>query len=265
MTELEQKIQQAKIEKERRFPMLDISDNRKEIREIAQRTQDYMIELNPDVKRIKMWEVIPRFVIEFIRASFTKLDKIESVNTGKSSVIIGDIMELGIQYLATSDAAGKEGNITPVIYCRSEFKYENNGIPYRDEVPVDIAKEFRDERCEGLPIQFYDNRHEIKEISLIALKVLKDNYGIHAVDADWWIIPLVVVAFFRCTKEFLIEHKDDGEIGIDIDFANVIQISITKEGGLEEDDPIDYVLSITPQQIFKKDNAKSDAVTEKQY
>ena len=262
MTELENKIQQASIEKARRYPLLDISDNRKEIREIAQRTQDYMIELNPDVKRIKIWEAIPRIVIEFIRGSFTKLSKTETAELGVSSVVIGDIMELGLKYLITSDG-DKSGNIAPFIKCRSEFKWENNSLPYRDEVPSDIAKELRDERCEGLPIQFYDNKDEIKEISLIASKVLADQYGvIMGGESDWWIIPLVVVAFFRKTKEFLIEHKDDGEIGIDIDFANLIQISICKEGGLEEDDPIDYLLSITPQQIFKKDNAKDDAITE---
>ena len=263
MTELEKEIQQAAIEKARKYPLLDISDNRKEIREIAQRTQDYMIELNPDVKRIKIWEAIPRIVIEFIKASFTKLSKSDTAANGVSSVIIGDIMELGIEYLVTSDAAGKEGNITPFIRCRSEFKWENNAIPYRDEVPADIAKELREEKCEGLPIQFYDNRDEIKDISLIAAKVLEDEAGIIlGVEKDWWLIPLVVVSFFRKTKEFLIEHKDDGEIGIDIDFANLIQISICKEGGMEEDDPIDYILSITPQQIFKKDNAKDDNITE---
>ena len=171
MTELEQKIQQAGVERERRYPLLAIVDNREEIRKIAQQTQDYMVELNPDVKRIKIWEAIPRIVIEFISASFTKLSKTDAVEKGSSSIIIGDIMELGVNGIATKDG-DKDGNLTPFIRCRSEFKYENVSLPYMDEVPIDIAKEMREEKCEGLPIQFFDNREEIKEISKLQSEIM---------------------------------------------------------------------------------------------
>jgi hypothetical protein len=261
MTQLEEQIKQSAIERERKYPLLDISDNRKEIREIAQLTQDYMVELNPDVKRIKIWEAIPRIVIEFIHASFTKLSKTDAMKNGESSLVLGDIMEIGIQYMATSDG-DKAGNLTPIIRCRSEFKYENASLPYRDEVPVDIARTMEEEKCPGLPIQFYDDRETIKDISQIAIKEL-DNYGIILMD-EWWIIPLVFVAFFRKTKDWLLKHKDDGEIGVEINFADLIKIAITKEGGMEEGDPVDYILSITPNQIFKKDNAKGDDITELQ-
>jgi hypothetical protein len=261
MTQLEEQIKQSAIERERKYPLLDISDNRKEIREIAQLTQDYMVELNPDVKRIKIWEAIPRIVIEFIHASFTKLSKTDAMKNGESSLVLGDIMEIGIQYMATSDG-DKAGNLTPIIRCRSEFKYENASLPYRDEVPVDIARTMEEEKCPGLPIQFYDDRETIKDISQIAIKEL-DNYGIILMD-EWWIIPLVFVAFFRKTKDWLLKHKDDGEIGVEINFADLIKIAITKEGGMEEGDPVDDILSITPNQIFKKDNAKGDDITELQ-
>lgn len=260
MTELEQKIKQSEVERARRYPLLDISDNRREIRLIAEETQKYMIELNPDVKRIKIWEAIPRMVIEFIRASFTKLSRADAVKDGESSVVLGDLMELGIQYMATSDG-DKFGNITPIVRCRSEFKWENISLPYRDEVPVDIANDMADEKCEGLPIQFFDTREEIKEISILAKKEL-ENYGIIFGDNDWWVLPLVFMAFFRKTRDWLAEHKDDGEIGVEINFADLLKIAITKEGGMEEDDPVDYILSITPNQIFKKENAKSDEITE---
>lgn len=259
MTSLEEKIKQSAIERNKKYPLLDISDNRKEIREIAQATQNYMIELNPDLKRIKIWEAIPRIVIEFIRASFTKLSKSDALKDGESSVVIGDLMELGVQYMSTADGE-KAGNLTPVIRCRSEFKYENAALPYNDEVPVDVASVMEEEKCPGLPIQFFDDRKTIKEISEIATKEL-ENYGIFVMD-EWWVIPLTVIAFFRKTKEYLIEHKDDGEIGVEINFAELIKITITKEGGMEEGDPVDYVLSITPNQIFKKDNAKGDDITE---
>ena len=261
MTSLEEKIKQQKIEQERRYPLLDITDNRREIREIANATQDYLGELDHNLKRLKCWDVIPRVVIEFIHASFTKLSKDDAMKEGQSSIIIGDIMEIGIQYMSTTDG-DKFGNLTPFIYCRSEFKYENVKLPYRDEVPVDIAKIMASEKCEGLPIQFFDNREEIKDISENAKATLEDDYGVIFADNTWWLIPLTVMAFFRKTRDWLVEHKDDGEIGVEINFADLLKIAITKEGGMEEDDPVDYVLSITPHQIFKKDNAKADDITE---
>lgn len=262
MTELEQKIQQANIERERRYPLLAIVDNRKEIRDISIAAQEYMIELNPDVKKIKIWEAIPRIVIEFINAAFTKLSKSDAINNGSSSIIIGDIMELGVDGLLTNDA-DKDGNLTPFIKCRSEFKYENISLPYQDEISIDDANILRDEKCEGLPAQFFDNRDEIKEVTHIAMKKLENNFGIIMGESqDWYIIPLTVVAFFRKVRDYLVEHKDDEEVGIDINFADLIKIGITKEGGMDEDDPVDYVLYITPNQIFKKENAKGDNITE---
>lgn len=263
MTELEQKIQQANIERTKRYPLLDIVNNREEIRKISQMTQDYMIELNPDLKRIKIWEAIPRVVIEFISASLTVLEQTEAIESGLSSVVIGDIMELGIDGLRTTDG-DKDGNLTGYIKCRSEFKYENIKLPYRDEVPSDIAKIMREEGCEGLPIQFFDNREEIEKISKTAMDNLENKFGIlFGGDKDWFIIPLVVMAFFRKMRDYLVENKDNSpeQIGIDINFADLIKIGITKEGGMDEDDPVDYVLYITPHQIFKKDHAKNDAVT----
>lgn len=260
MTELEQKVKQSRIERERKYPMLDITDNRKEIREIAEATQDYMVQLNPDVVRLKIWESIPRITMEFILAAFTKLDKAEAKKEGETSVVIGDLMEVGVQHLTTTDA-DKQGSLNPVIRCRSEFKWENVSLPYHDEVPVDIANVLRDENCEGLLVQFYDNRAEIKEISDLAIRNLI-NYGIQFGANDWWIVPLVVVSFFRKTRDWLVEHKDDGELGVEIRFADIMKIGVRKEGGMEEDDPVDYILYIAPDQIFKKDNAKGDETTE---
>lgn len=261
MTELEEQIKQAGVERQRRYPLLDITNNREEIRAIAQAAQDYMVELNSDVKRIKVWEAIPRMVIEFIQGAFTKLSKDDALKQGESSIIIGDIMELGIEYMGTADG-DKQGNLTPVVHCRSEFKWENNLLPYHDEISVDEARVLREENCEGLPAQFFENRKEIKEVCMIARRKLEDC-GIILPESDWWILALTVVAFFRKTKEYLVEHKDDGEIGVEIDFANLLKIAVTKEGGLEEGDPVDYILSITPNQIFKKDFAKGDDTTEK--
>lgn len=259
MTELEEKIKQTAIERNKKYPLLDISDNRKEIREIAQATQDYMIELVPDLKRIKIWEAIPRIVIEFIRAAFTKLSKTDAMKDGESSLVIGDLMEIAVEYMSTTDA-DKIGTLNPRIRCLTEFKYETAALPYNDEVPIDVARTMEEEGCPGLPIQFFDDRKNIKDVSELAAKEL-DNYGIIVMD-EWWTIPLTVLAFFRKTKEYLIDHKDDGEIGVEINFADLLKISITKEGGMEEGDPVDYLLSITPNQIFKKENAKGDDVTE---
>jgi len=261
MTSLEEKIKQQHIEKERKYPLLDISDNRAEIREIAQATQNYLNDNFSELKKVKLWEAIPRMVIEFVHASFSKISKSDAMKDGESSVVIGDLMELGVQYTATSDA-DKFGNLTPVIHCRSEFKYENASLPYQDEVPLDIANILEEEKCPALPIQFFEERETIKDISMEAWKELS-NYGILTTPDQWFLLPLVVVHFFRQTKEWLIKHKDDGEIGVEINFADLLKVGISKEGGIEEGDPVDYTLYITPNQIFKKDNAKGDDLTEK--
>lgn len=262
MTELEQGIQQAQIERARRYPLLPIVDNRKEIRDISMATQDYLEELNPDLKRIKIWESIPRIVIEFITAAISSLDKSDAINNGESTIVIGDIMEIGVDGLLTTDG-DKDGNITPLIICRSEFKYENISLPYRDEISADDAKILREEHCEGLPVQFFDDREIIKKISKEAIKVLAGNYGImFGEENDWYIVPLIVVAFFRKTRDFLVEHKDDGENGIEINFADLLKIGITKEGGFDENDPVDYALYISSERVFKKDKAKDDKTTE---
>lgn len=260
MMTLEEKIQQADIERKRKYPMLDITDNRNEIRAISQMTQEYLWEIRPDLKKIKVWEAIPRMVIEFIRASFTKIDKTTAIRDGESSIKIGDLFEVGVQYTCTSDG-DKMGNLTPIIRCRSEFKYENVNLPVHDEVPLDVLKTMEEEKCSGLPIQFFDERKQIKDICTLAWKEL-DNYGISTTDAQWWLLPVVVMAFFRKTRDWLVEHKDDGEIGVEINFADLLKISVTKEGGFDDDDPVDYILSITPNQIFKKDFAKGDEFTE---
>ena len=262
MTELETKLKQHEIDKNRRFPLLDITDNREQICKISMATQDYMIELNPDMKKLKIWEAIPRIVIEFINASFTQLQKEDITKTGVTSAVIGDIMEIGLEYMETTDA-DKDGNITPRIKCRSEWKYENALLPYVDDIPIDMAKIMQDEKCEGLPVQFFENREQIEKISKLAAAVLRDPYGIMVMDSDWFLIPFTFMAFMRKAKEFLIEHKDDEGIGVNINFADLINLGITKEGGIEEGDPVDYILYITPQQIFKKDNAKDDGKTEK--
>mgnify|MGYP006990257627 CR=1 FL=1 len=54
----------------------------------------------------------------------------------------------------------------------------------------------------------------------------------------------------------------DGELGVEIRFADMLKIGVSKEGGLEDDDPVDYILYIRPDQIFKKENAKGDDITE---
>lgn len=259
--ELEEKIKQSNVERARKYPLLDINDNRAEIREISQATQEYIHEIEPELKKLKLWEAFPRMVIEFIKATMNELDKSEAVTKGESSLVIGNLFEIAIQYTETPDG-DKYGNLTPVIRCRSEFKYEDANLPYHDEVPLNIARELQDEGYGKLPIQFYENRAVIKKICIAAWKSL-DDYGLFTNESQWWILMTVVMCFFRKMKDYLIEHKDDGEVGVEINFADLLKVSITKEGGMDEDDPVDYILSIQPNQIFKKDYTKSDAVTEK--
>lgn len=262
MTELEEQINRVNTDRIRKYPLLDILDNREEIRVISQETQDYLVELNPDIVRPRIWEMVPRMVIEFVKASIKKLDREKAMNEEEHIISLGNIMNVGIEYLGFINAEGKSGNLTPIMTVRSEFNYEDKDLPYLDEVSADEAIILRDEHCTELPIQFFDDRKLIKEISDEAIKSLK-KFGVIIPPDDWGVLPLIFVAFFRVTKKYLITHKDDDDIGIRINMAEVFYIKITKEGGYDEEDEVSYRIGLIPGKEFKKEFAKGDDITER--
>lgn len=255
MTELDKKIEDASIEKALRYPLMKIKDNLKEIRTIGEMAQDYIVKMDPEIMRPGRWEVIPQITIDFLMAVFKYIGDRKSTEVSEVYLNIGDIMRVAIEYAATD--GDKEGTLNPLITIGSDM--DINTTEYDDTITFDQAEILRVDECEHLPIQFFDDRKVIKEICMEMKPKLYTNYGIRITDKSWAIIPTCVVAFFRCAKSWLLEHKDDGPCGIDINLGNTVFIGVQKEG---DDDEPEYYTYITPGQNFKLDFAKGDAQTE---
>lgn len=257
MTELDKKIEQASVEKALRYPMMRIKDNLKEIREIGERAQDYFVKLDPEVLRPNRWEPIPQITMDFLNSVFKYLGDRKTTEVAEIYLNVGNIMRVSIEYASTK-GADKEGTLNPKITVGPDMDF--NKREYEDSMTIEQAETLRVDGCEHLPIQFFDDRKVIKEICMELKPKLYTNYGIKITDSSWGIIPLSVVAFFRCAKDWLIQHKDDGECGVQINLGNTVFIGVEKEG-LEEDD-VEYFIYITPGQNFKLDYAKGDDKTE---
>lgn len=253
---LEEKVKKARLEQEARYPLLDIRDSRKEIREICELASDYLLELNPEVKKPQFWELMARIPMEFLKEVFTYLNDRKTTEVGEIYLPLGNILEVGIQFTKTD--GDKEGTLNPVIRCKDEFNYKKKDEPYDDSLSVEMNQILESENhIEHLLPQFFDDREVIGKISESVKGTLSSKYGVTLI--DWTLIPTVFVAFFRKAKDYLILHKDDGECGVEIKFGDLCNIGIERFGSDEE---IDYELYVTPGQIFKKDFAKGDEMTE---
>lgn len=259
MTELEKEIQQKNIEKERKYPFINFTDNRAEIRAIAIKAQERIYKMDPNLVKLKWWEQIPTIFVTFIQVCHSRLNKKLLLTQGSTSIIIGDIMEMGIDGMITPDA-DKDGNLTPEITPRSEFEYSDTPVIYDDEVPANIGMILREENCETLPIQFYENREFFKNVAMDTLKIMEQKYGVTLFHPEkiWYLVLITVLAFIREARSYLIEHKDD-DTKLTINIADIIKLSITKEGGTD-DEPVGYYLSIKGGQNIKL-STKDDELT----
>lgn len=255
MTTLEEKTNQVNREREHRHPLLDVRENRKELRLIAERAQEYIREKAPELADIRDWAAIPRVAISVLTEMFVVTHKMMLETKNDVSIQIGDFMTIGIEYLGTN--GDKDGNLTPVIIPGPELDYNRELTEYDDAIPVDMKRELEDEGLHYLLPQFYDIRTILNDMFVGLLPVLESDYGI--VISDWSVAMLIFAAFFRMAKQYLVEHKDDGEYGLVINLAEAAFIEITKDG--TDEDPI-YAICVTPGQTFKKDYAKGDNLTE---
>lgn len=258
MTTLDEKIEKASVEKALRYPMMRIKDNLKEIREIGEMAQDYIVKLDPEMLRPGRWEPIPQITIDFLTAVFRYLGDRKTTEVSEIYLNVGNIMKVAIEY-ATTKGADKEGTLNPKITAGSDMDF--NVREYDDAMTIDQSEILKADGCEHLPVQFFEDRAIIKEICLELRPKLYQKYGIRISETSWGIIPVSVVAFFRCAKTWLIDHKDDGPCGVEINLGNTCHIGVSKEG---DENDIDYFIYITPGQNFKLDHAKNDADTELQ-
>jgi len=254
---LEDKIAEVDREEALRYPLIEVVTNRKEIREISEKTLDLLYQMRPDIVKVLPWVVIPTSVVEFLKAIIEKVNDEKEKQACDVYAQVGNIMTIGIEYLGTPTSAGKEGTFNPTISVGPELSYENKDIPYDDSVSVDMMNIMTAEGCPSLHPQFFDNREFILAASQKATNVMVSKRAI--VIKDTTILPSVFVAFFRTVRDYLVDHKDFGEFGLNINLADIIDFGIEKYG--DEEHP-EYNIYITPGQIFKKDNAKSDALSE---
>lgn len=253
---LDKKIEDAVAESALRYPLMKVKDNLKEIRIIGEAAQDYIVKMDPEILRPNRWETIPQITIDFTKAIFQYLGERKRTDVAEVYLNIGNIMRVAIEYAETGGE--KEGTLNPKISIGSDM--DINTTEYDDVLSFEQSEILKADGCEHLPVQFFDDRKVIKEIAMSVKSKLATNYGIKITDKSWAMIPCAFVAFFRCAKTWLLEHKDDGPCGVKINLGNCVTLGIQKEG-LDESD-VEYFTYITPGQTFKLSYAKSDDDTE---
>jgi hypothetical protein len=242
--ELASKIDKETQERRKRYPLLDIVSNRTEIRTISEHALEYAAELYPELEAFKQsnyWEIIPRVTMELLKEVFRKLSDQRTTETGEVSYELGDFLKIGIEYGTTQDA-DKDGTFNPVISVKEEMKYDNEtdtNNKLRTNVPV------------------FDDINTLQELCGNVTKTLLDKYNIMI--NQWNAVLQLFVAFMRTTRDYLIKHRDDTDFGVEINLADVIDMSIEKYIGDSGDE---YVIQIAPGQIAKLEFSKSDEKTE---
>ena len=242
--ELGKKIEKETLERRRRYPLLDIVDNRAEIRAISEESLKYAAKLYPELSGLKennYWEIVPRIVMELLKEVFKDLSAKRNTETGEVSYELGDFLKIAIEYGTTQDAE-KDGTFNPVISVKDELKYDNE---------VDINNKLRTD------VPVFEDINTLQELCANVSKTMLDKYTI--VISQWTAIMQLFVAFMRTTKDYLIKHKDDTDYGVEINLGDVIDMNIEKYIGESGDE---YVIQIAPGQIAKLEFSKSDEKTE---
>lgn len=251
---LDEAVKEAEKGRVMRYPLWDFKQNVAEIREIATAAQKYVHELNPEICEPPVWEFVPQTVQQVMVASFEYLNKRKSREHNQVYMDFGALMTIGINYAETAEA-DKEGTFNPWIKVGRELSYAFREEPYNDAMSTDMAKELKDMGMQYLHPMFYDVREQMKEIFETASGIIESKYGYEIPDSDT--LSYVVVAFFRKVKEYLIEHKDNVEVDLEINLGRIMVFGIEKEADGN------YNIYITPSPKIKMEHSKGDDITEK--
>ena len=241
---LSDKLEKEELERRKRYPLLDIVNNRAEIRTISEEALDYFIEIYPELKEFKdsiPWELMTRVTIELLKEVFEFVSSKKNTDSGEISYDLGDFIKVGIEYGKT-DNAEKEGTFNPIISVKSEMMYDNK---------TDINNKLPTEKAD------FGTLVSLTEICSKVANTLLTKFGSKITHND--MILDIFASFMRKAKQYLIKHRDDTEFGIDINLADVVDISIEKYIGDSGDE---YCIQVSPGQIAKLQFAKNDDVTE---
>ena len=243
INELSAEIEKVETERRKRYPLLEIVNNREQIREIAENTLEYAGELYPSLKGLEYWEVVPRMAIELMKQFFALA---ESKKSADKCVFVqmGEFMSIGIESGKTNDA-DKDGTLNPIITVGPELAYDND-----DETANKLKK--------TEPVFSIEDQETLDFVSKHVQNTLKAKFGILV--EDYHDIARIALSFFRLIRQYLIDHKDDEEYGVDIDLGNVLDIGVSKYTA--DDGSFKYCIQFAPGQTFKV-GAKGDDETEK--
>lgn len=251
---LDDAVKEASIERARRFPLLDISENIAEIREISVMAQPYVCEMNPELVKPEPWELITQSVIQVLLATFEYLNKKKSTEFNEVYIPLGTLITVSIRYGETK-TGDKVGTFNPCIKVGKDMDYQFREERYNDSMSADMAADLKEIGMEYLHPMFYDTRDIMKGIFDTAAANIASKYGVNIPDTE--ALSYIVVAFFRKAKEFLIAHKDDNEgFGTEINIGRLVTIGIEKQADGN------YFIFVTPGQEFKMEHAKGDNKTE---
>lgn len=242
--ELNKRIEKEELERRKRYPLLDIVNNRAEIRTISEDALKYCAEVYPELKALheqNLWEIVPRITIELLKEVFNFVASKKSKESGEVSYDLGDFLKVGIEY-GTTDDAEKEGTFNPVISVKSELYYDNT---------VDVNNKLPSEKAD------FGDSMTLQEICTKVTDTLMTKFGVKV--SHYNAVMNLFASFMRMTKQYLIKHRDDTEYGVEINLADVIDMSIEKYIGDSGDE---YCIQIAPGQIAKLQFAKNDDVTE---
>ena len=243
INELSAEIEKEEVERRKRYPLLEIVNNREEIRKIAEDTLEYVGDLYPSLKEINYWEIVPRITIELMKQYFSLA---ESKKAADKCVFvhIGEFMSLGIESGKTN-GADKDGTLNPIITVGPELAYDN------DDPDANKLKKTE-------PVFSAEDQETLDFVSKHVQNTLKSKFGIFV--EDYHDIARIALSFLRIIRQYLIDHKDDEEYGVDIDLGNVLDIGVSKYS--TDEGSFKYCIQFAPGQTFKV-GAKDDDSTEK--
>lgn len=252
---LSEKIEEAEKRRRQRYPLLDIVDDREQIREISERTIKYMKEIYPDMEGFdeSLWELIARVVIEFNKSTIAYLQGEVDKDTGAVSLQIGDFMTIELEHTQIDDAE-KGGTLNPNIIMGPELIY------YNDEPEKNtLSKE----------VPSVDLSSGLETICMNVTSDLEKKYGVK--NTNWANIIKITLSFYRIARDYLIEHKKDSFYGMYISLTPIIGFGIeaytlnpdeeiTEEGD-RSDENTGYNIQFAPEAQFKM-ASKNDGKTE---
>ena len=246
--ELEVLQKEVERDRKRRYPTIDIVNNREEIRIISENTLTYAGTIYDDLKDLPedIWHIVPTAVCEFMKGCYSFLNAHKKKDMTEARIEIGDFIKFAIEY-GTTENADTDATFNPLIELGAELQYYNDD-PSKNTVPTTAPDIPEDQNVEF--------------VCKVAQNVLKDKYAITI--EDWRSILHLFVAFIRQAREFLILHKDSDDenaddCGCEINLCEVVDLGIEK---YDTDKGVEYCIQFAPGQQLKlasKDNEKTES------